>query len=379
MPSQLEILLSQLGALPPPAQSANIPLIPYQQPNVPEYTPSQVVEPPQAPFDNRFITQFAGLAGAPPTPPPAPSTAQRIFNAIGGFGAGVQGYGPQYLAQLQEPQREYQRQLNDYNANKQRLGVLGLETGLRSQEARTRRAQEVSDQQFEREARDEARKLNISDQYAFERFKDSLQRQRDVERERAAAEKQAKLHERELIDKDFYPPPIAKEIAQYTAGLQPNLSAAAVNYQGQRARKLEMQSQKLQADIAKLNRVGAGRGVTVQAQRAVQNFEAAKQAVNAAVASGDVRSEKLMRRKLDAAYGQLAKFPGQIEAGYGTGGYPYAKLVGPSGGVGLVPQAAQPQGKTKTIAEIRALAAQAGIGEQEAIQRAQAAGWTITQ
>src|SRR5262245_8195508 len=113
-----------LPPLPGPAKPLPIPLAPvpdlgplstettaaYGALN-PEPVPPRFITPTLP--DTSLINQEVGPA---PTAPAPLSRAQRIFNAIGGFGAGVQGQGAQYLAQLQEPQREYQRQLERYRS-----------------------------------------------------------------------------------------------------------------------------------------------------------------------------------------------------------------------------------------------------------------------
>ena len=194
MPSFIETLLALNGGnlppLPDAAPSMPLPLTTAGQPPTPQYGgPSQVTEPPQAPFDPRIIAQYLATQAPPPQAPAPPSRAQQIANALVGFSAGVQGRGPQFLQQLQEPQRTYEAQLADYNANRSRLAGLGLEAGLRQQELKTRRAQEVSDQQFEQEARREARRLNITDQQDFERFKDTLLSARQRQQQQAADER----------------------------------------------------------------------------------------------------------------------------------------------------------------------------------------------
>src|SRR5262249_2294415 len=79
---------------------------------------------------------------------------------------------------LQEPTRAYEQQLNAYNNQGTQLGVMGLEAGLRSQEATTRRAQELADRQLDAEALAQARRLGIQEQENQIRLRDSLLRQR---------------------------------------------------------------------------------------------------------------------------------------------------------------------------------------------------------
>ena len=81
-----------------------------------------------------------------------------------------------------------------------------------------------------------------------------------LQKEQADREAKARLHERELIDKDFVPPPIAKSIARYTAGLDPQISPAAQQYQSVRAKKLQLQANEIQTKISRLN-AGGGKAV----------------------------------------------------------------------------------------------------------------------
>ena len=265
----IDILLQALAGLPqvtspltPPfvPPNATVPLTTAGQAPVPQYGgPSQVVEPPQAPLDLSAVRQLLATQAPPPTPPPTPGRAQRIFNAIGGFGAGVQGNLPQYLEQLQRPQREYQQQLRDWNAERSRLAQGGIEIGLRQQEAKTRRAQEVSDRELEAEVRRETRRLNLSDAREQEMLRDVLlsRRQREDD-ERAAAEKrrvEKAQQERDarLIARDYGKltdnPKIALELGRYYAGLTDTLSPQAAKFESAQNRLAEARALR-QARIA---------------------------------------------------------------------------------------------------------------------------------
>ena len=360
MPTILDLLMAlNQGDLPPiPAPAQPVPLAPAPTGNVPEFGgPSQVTEPPQAPLDTRLIQQMLALRGPAPTAPAPLGRGQRIANALIGFGAGVQGYGPQFLEQLQQPQREYQRQLQQYNNLGTELGARGLETAQRQQELKTRRAQEVSDQQLQAEFQRETRRLNLTDAREKALLEDALlsrrQRQHDERlaeearrKEQADKEKQAKLHERELIDKEYYSPTMAKEIAEYTAGIRPELSAAAQKYQGARVAKLQLEAQKIQKQIARINGVGVG-----GAQKLADEFEDLKRQLYPLRASGDESGATSVMRKLQAVG---SKLQGKgYEVGYGDNPYqkpPQTRTVEPG-------QAAPTAGQTFSRAQVNAYAA----------------------
>jgi hypothetical protein len=232
----------------------------------PEYGgPSQVTEPPQAPLDTRLIQQMLALRGAPPTPPAPLSRGQRIANALMGFGAGVQGNGPQFVEQLQQPQRRFEAQQQAYNQLGTELGVRGLETAQRQQEQKTRRAQEVSDQQLQAEFQRETRRLRLTDDREKALLEDMLlsrrQREHDEraaeeqrQREKAQRERDAIKLEGELVTKDGAPQGVAREIARRTAGLSDApLSPAAEKWRSSQAKLAD-------AKALRLARIAAGGG-----------------------------------------------------------------------------------------------------------------------
>src|SRR5262249_15745981 len=119
---------------------------------------------PSMPLNLDIIRQAIGLAGPPPTPPgpPAPiGTLGRIALALQGFGAGVQGVGPQFLAQLQEqreaPQRAYQQQLGQYNQERARFAMAGLEAAQRAEQTRQAQQTDAANRRFELDVQNRAR------------------------------------------------------------------------------------------------------------------------------------------------------------------------------------------------------------------------------
>ncbi len=275
MATILDLLMAlNQGDFPPiPAPAQGVPLAPAPTGNVPEFGgPSQVTEPPQAPLDMRLIQQMLALRGPAPVAPAPLSRGQRIANALMGFSAGVEGRGGQFIEQLQQPQREYQRRLENYNQQGTELGMRGLETAQRQQERQTTRAQQVSDRQFAAEVDREARRLHLTDQRELEMFRDTMlaRRQREDDeraaeeqrrREKAQRERDAIKLEGELITKDGAPSNVAKEIARRTAGLNDApLSPAAEKWRGAQAKLADAKALRL-ARIAAGS--GAGQGKTM--------------------------------------------------------------------------------------------------------------------
>src|SRR4030095_7844141 len=184
MATILDLLMAlNRDELPPvPAPANPVPMAPAPSGNVPEFGgPSMAGEPPQAPLDTRIIQQMLALRGPAPTPPAPRSKAERIFNALPGFGAGFQGNGAQFLQQLQEPQRQYQRQLENYNQQGTELGVRGLQKAPREEEQKTRRAQEELSREFAAEVDREARRLKLTDERELTMLRDTLAARRQRE------------------------------------------------------------------------------------------------------------------------------------------------------------------------------------------------------
>jgi hypothetical protein len=196
----------------------------------------------------------------------------------------VQGYGPQFLQNLQEqrerPQREYQQQLQQYEQRKSRLGLEGLQAAQSAEERRQDRESRAAEKQFDRDFESFIRRNNITDQMAIEKMREAREIQLTRERERiqderqqatinAQKERDARQFENQLTTKDGAPPKLAKEIAQYTVGLIPELSPAAEKWRS-------LQAQKAEAQLRRLNAVGGsggGSGGNVQATLVGSNGE----------------------------------------------------------------------------------------------------------
>src|SRR5499426_4385959 len=233
MATILDLLMAlnrgDLPPLPRPAPTMPIPLAPvgnlgplsddtaaaFAAQN-PEPVPPRFVQPaaPDAGFVNQEV-------GPEPTAPAPLSRGQRIANAIAGFGAGVQGQGAQFLAQLQEPQREYQRQLERYQVRR----TEALERAERRAEREAAQAQRVAEMQYERDYKTWLKKQDIRADEATERTRQAFTLQRDAQenaqriaaaerKERADREEQRNKIYADLVKSPTYAPVrVANEIA----------------------------------------------------------------------------------------------------------------------------------------------------------------------
>ncbi len=338
---------------------------------------------PGAPLNPDIIRQYLALLGPAPAPPPTQAPAgvlDKIAAALGGVSAGIQGYGPQYVqslrAQREQPQREYQARLDQYNQQKQQFGLRGLEAAQSAEERRQDREQRVAERQFERDFQENARRAGITDTMALDKLRDAMQTQRDKERERAQDERQqeqikaqkekdARTLENQLISKDFVPPEIAKEIANYTAGKIETLSQRTRQYQSAQAKKL-------QAQADRLSRIGAGGagggGGNVQATIVGPDGNML----------GTLPYGKIKFNRLGEPEGfppgsqiRLQNQPRQAAQAETIPG-PYNPALRPQAGA-----AAPRGGKTITMDQLKVSAKQAGISVTEAVRQFREAGYSM--
>lgn len=389
MATTLEMLLQQLAAqngggpgLPPVAPSMPIPLVTQTgPPNVPQYGgPSQVVEPPTAPINPNIASQYLNLQGPPPTPPTPLSRGQRIANALMGFGAGLEGRGPEFLAQLNEPRRRYEAQLADFNANRQRLGVMGFEAAQRDVERRTDRAMRLAERQADEEFARESRRLGLYDAESQERLRQAHELERDARMLRLQQTHELELERRKREDRaaeiagrlgsgpGAAPPQIARELGEFYANVRQSVSPAAAKWVNAQARRAEL-----------LARPAVGGGSAAASRRETQDL----QRRTAQAAAGIAQMEKLARQAMETTedkrppiLGQMRslrdtlqmQFPELLETGEHNN-WPFARFrLRGSGG----PRQQQPQAQAKIItrAEMQAL----GITDAQA----KGEGYTIT-
>src|SRR5262245_16202411 len=305
-----------LPPLPRPATSAPIPYAPvpdlgplstettaaYGALN-PEPVPPRFIQPTLP--DASLINQEVGPA---PTAPAPLSRAQRIFNAIGGFGAGVQGQGAQYLAQLQEPQREYQRQLERYQVRR----TEALDRAERRAEREAAQAQRVAEMQYERDYKTWLKKQDIRADEATERTRQAFTLQRDAQenaqriaaaerKERADREEQRNKIYADLVKSPTYAPVrVANEIADNIVHGKP-MSASTEKWRSMQVRKAE-------AQLAKLGAGGGGSGAASRRE----TLDLQKRTAQAA--AGIDAMEKLARQAMESPEAERTPILGQMRA-----------------------------------------------------------------
>src|SRR5262249_35190468 len=178
--------LSPIGG-PPPFTPNPAGMGDFDPPELMQFPMPQAPPPaPSMPFNPDIIRQYQALVGPPPTPPTqAPiGTLGRIALALQGLGAGVQGQGPQFLAALrrqqEEPQKEYERQLYQYNREKTQSGLAGLQAAQSAEERRQAQKTAEADRQFNLLVAERARRLGFNNSVAIEKLKDALETERQA-------------------------------------------------------------------------------------------------------------------------------------------------------------------------------------------------------
>lgn len=376
--STLQMLLAKLnqGApLPDPAKPLPVPLAPV--PNLgplstettaaygalnPEPVPPRIVQP--APVDTNFVNQYSGSA---PTPPAPATRLQRIAAALQGFGAGVSGEGAQFLYQLREPERRYQAQQEQYQDRRARA----LELAERRAEREAELANRANELAYERDFKTWLQKNNTRDdeskermRQAFELEKEARRARLETDRELARERRQREVDARQIEERYFTATKnraLSRELGRHWAGLSTGPLSPAAARLDQQVQGIGEVRMRRSAGIGG----GGGTGVSNAAMKALANFNGALEEVRGAVQRQDVRGERLARRKMDVMHGRLSQFPRDIEAGIGTGGWPYAKLrnaPAPTAAPGLQPQGQPSQQRAQAKAKLLA----AGFGDQEA-------------
>jgi hypothetical protein len=337
-----------------PSPLAPVPAGPLTPPGGPLLSPpGPAPEPaPIAPLPARDEALIEQLTGPRPVAPAVEPTALivQIARALQGFGAGVQGQGPQFLAQLQEqrerPQREFRAATEAFESRRRRAVEIAEDKRQREQAEIQRRADEQSRRDFDLYVQ----RSGITDKMALQQMEQGFELERDARRaeaERRETERRERIQQErdaKQIENQYFGlsknRALSKELGLYWSGLKDSLSPAAA--------ALDKRMQGI-GDVTMRRRAGlgdgGGRGASNAAMKAYDDFNSALQAVIAASQRGDVRAERQHRARLDRVFGALSRFPGQIEAGIGTGGWPYAKLrnaPAPTATQGQQPQA-QPQ------------------------------------
>lgn len=344
--------------LPPITPTPALPLIAAPSPpaSLPSFAPPPSPAPvaPMPALDPRIVAAYQAIRGPAPSPPAPLSTRQRIGNALLAFGAGFQGRGPEVLAQIRQPQREYEQNLQRYNEQGTQLGVMGLNAAREQAQTQQAQTQRQADEQARRDFDVFLQRQGVQDQEARDRLLHQFDLEKVRETERIADEKltqqeqqQLKLKAADLASKYRLAGAIdptgkedwANELAKKDLGLSDKVSQGATKWLSAHV-KLE------QARANKLARTGAGAGtggVSAKAQKALAAFNAAHDAVVERVRAGDFAGEQVARQRMKAALNVVAKFPNEIEYGSDPSGlWPYAKLKGA--------QATAPVGATQPAA-----------------------------
>jgi len=405
MPTNIELLRALMalnaGDLPPlprPAPSAPIPYAPYTG-LVPlsddtaaqsyEPVPPRIIQPtlPDASLINQEV-------GAAPTPPAPRSRAERILSAIAGFGAGVQGQGPQFLAQLQEPQRRYEAQLERYQGRR----AEALERAERRAEREAAQANRANELAYERDYKMWLQKNSDRSDEAKERMRQAFINERDARQARLEADRDQR---RELAT---FKRQIALQIddrikayrdqgaGKYSEELARNDFKMALEQLGEKVAPLSAAASKantlVQAKIQRALRLAqGGGGGSAASRRETQDL----QRRTAQAAAGITALEKLKRQAMEspeeegkrpAILGQMralanllqAQFPDLVETGEDNH-WAFAQLKPRGGGQRQQPTAQAVEISRVDVQEFMRLS---GIkDEKEARRQLKAAGGIV--
>lgn len=326
---------------------------------------------PSLPLDRDIIERHLALLGPAPTPPPAtqPSRLQRIALALQGFGAGVQGQGPQFLAALNEqrerPQREFEEQQRQFDRQKLQLGLRGLEAAQSAEDKRQARQQAEADRNFELDVADRARQLGFDNQVEIEKLRDAMLTKRQREDDERAAE----------LARGQAEAARQKEIRAQTDRLFDDFKGEKAGISRAQARRfanfevlgVPLTAQDRKAYDRTVAPIRQG-GTTAGGREKLARFETLKGQLGAARARGDVDAERAIIKRLDE---MAARMPSYIETGYDpTGMWPFAKIRGTNPQATPQPATAtatgQPQAESPNRAGARAKLVANGFNDAEA-------------
>src|SRR5262245_49524816 len=246
---QLLSALASLGGvppLPPPAQSMPMMLPTSTLPALPPFNePTPGIAPP-APLPALDEGLIARLAGPAPTVQ-QPGFLDKLGAVLGGFGAGVQGTGPQFVQSIREQRERPQR---EYQARRFEATQIAEQRREREQARIQRTADEQSQREFEKFMADRQFASQSARDQAEQAFRlEMATRARDAElaeqrrRERAQQERDARLIARDY-GKLTANPKIALELGGYYAGLTDYLSPEAAKFESVQARLAEIRARR---------------------------------------------------------------------------------------------------------------------------------------
>ncbi len=263
--SYLDVLQALSGL--PQTSGGGLPVTPGINPAAPPplSIPSTPIEaPPPAPTaaaDPTIAARYLSALGPAPVAPEQQKfgVLDKIFAALGGFSAGMQGRGGEYVTNLQnrldQPGREFQARQDAYNQNKTNLGIRGLEAEQADVRRRTDQTQEQANRQFDLDVKERARKAGFEDQMAIAKFQEAAQLEQDARRAREQQERDARAEEskkKETAGKfaQYYgsqgaPAKIAKALGDYYGGMSTTLPPEAEKWESAKVKLDEARAAKL--------------------------------------------------------------------------------------------------------------------------------------
>ena len=143
-------------------------------------------------------SQFAGMAGPEPVAPTMEPTSMiiRIARALQGFGAGVQGQGPQFLEGLRQereaPMREFRARKERFDTRKQELGVMAEQAVLTAEDRRAQRTQSLLDKQAERDFEESIKRAGLKSAEAIAQMRAAFDLERDARKAEFERQEQAR-------------------------------------------------------------------------------------------------------------------------------------------------------------------------------------------
>ena len=355
----LQRLAQQQPQIPQPAA----PLVgpgPFAPPGV--GAPPLTMEPtfaPQAPLprlDTGFIDSYSGQRPVEPVERKA-TFLEKLAAALTGFGEGMAGRGPEYLAYLtaerERPRREYEAKLEDYERRRTRGLEIAEDRQRRQQETLQRRADAQAERDYESWKADRGYLHQDARDAADRAFRLELEarRQREAIAEAARQERREREREARHISDQYFGltknKGLADEIGLYRAGLRDSLSPAAVRLYND---VTELGNKQMRAALAVSSGSGRGRASNA-AVKVAEEVEASKgelivflQNFGRFTPEQRATEERRIRARIGRALGHLQRFPGQLEGGLDPNGWPWVKIPTPQGSVGLVPEG-QPTGQ----------------------------------
>jgi hypothetical protein len=152
-----------------------------------------------APVDADAIrSRFAGMAGPEPVAPTVEPTSLiiRVARALQGFGAGVQGQGPQFLEGLRQererPQREFRAQKERFDTRKQELQFAGEQAVLSAEDRRAQRTQQLLDKQADRDFEESIKRAGLKSAEAIAQMRAAFDLERDARKAEFERQEQAR-------------------------------------------------------------------------------------------------------------------------------------------------------------------------------------------